>query len=381
MEGRTAMDALDYTKQLVSFESTSVLSNVPVTDYAEEQLRRIGFLTERIEYDDKNGVRKACVVGRKGPGKGGMAYFGHTDVVPADPWFSEEHGPFEPTVVGDRLYGRGSCDMKGSVACMLAAAEQFSPGDLQKPVYITCTADEEIGYGGAAQVAERSDLFQEMVGGNANAIIGEPTLLEVVYAHKGVVGLIARSKGKASHSSTREGLNANLAMIPYLVEMKKIHDELEADTAWHNDEFDPPVVSWNIGINDHTKAVNITPPQSICTVYFRAMPGQDAGTLIDRARAAAEQNGLEFEVPVSGDPVYTDPNSDFVKEVQQLAGREKATTVSYGTDGAKLSALKNKVVFGPGSIAQAHTHDEWIALDQLTRGTEMYAKLIRHWCC
>lgn len=375
------MDALEYAKQLVSFESTSVLSNVPVTDYAEEQLRRIGFTVERLEYDDKNGVRKACVVGRKGSGTGGMAYFGHTDVVPADPWLFTEHGPFEPTVKDDRLYARGSCDMKGSVACALAAAEQFSESDLKAPIYITCTADEEIGYGGAAEVAARSELFQEMVNGQANGIIGEPTSLEVVHAHKGVIGFVATSRGKAAHSSTREGLNANLKMIPFLVEMKQIHDEAEADSNWHNNEFDPPTITWNIGINDHTKAVNITPPQSVCTVYFRPMPGQDGNILLERARRAAEENGLEFVVTVNGDPIYTDPNSAFVDEVLKIAGKDKASTVSYGTDGAKLTALEKLVVCGPGSIAQAHTHDEWIALDQLEKGTGLYSKLIRHWCC
>lgn len=375
------MNALEYAKQLVSFESTSVLSNVAVTDYAEQQLRKIGFTVERLEYDDADGIRKACVVGRKGSGQGGMAYFGHTDVVPADPWLFDDHGPFQPTVKGERLYGRGSCDMKGSVACALAAAEQFSESDLRSPIYITCTADEEVGYGGAAEVAARSELFQEMVAGEANGVIGEPTSLEVVHAHKGVIGFIATSRGKAAHSSTREGLNANLAMIPFLAEMKKIHDEAEANPKWHNVEFDPPTITWNIGINDHTKAVNITPPQSVCTVYFRPMPGQDGGILLERARKAAQEHGLEFVVSVNGGAVYTDPKSDFVAEVLQIAGREQATTVSYGTDGAKLTALEKLVVCGPGSIAQAHTHDEWIALEQLEKGTDLYSRLIRHWCC
>jgi acetylornithine deacetylase len=375
------MDALEYTKKLCAFESTSVLSNVPVTDYAEDTLRSLGFITERIEYEDANGVRKACVSGRKGSGKGGMAYFGHTDVVPADPWLFDEHGPFEPTIVGDKLYGRGTCDMKGSIACMLAAAEQFVESDLKKPIYITCTADEEIGYGGAAQVAERGDLFREMVETGANGIIGEPTLLEVVHAHKGTCGFKAISHGKAAHSSTREGINANLNMIPFLSEMKAIHDETNADPAWQNDEFDPPVISWNIGINDHTSAINITPPQSICTVYFRHMPGMDPDILLDRVKACAAANDLELQILAKGKPLYIDRDSDFVVEVLQLAGQESAKTVSYGTDGAMLSALKNLVVFGPGAIAQAHTHDEWVALEQLELGTAMYGKLIQHWCC
>jgi len=375
------MDALACTKELVGFESTSVLSNVPVTDCVEDHLRSLGFLTERIEYQDLHNVTKACVVGRKGPGKGGLAYFGHTDVVPADPWFTDQHGPFEPTVVGDRLYGRGTCDMKGSVACMLAAASQFPSSDLKKPVYITCTADEEIGYGGAAAVARESELFQEMVESGANGIIGEPTQLEVVYAHKGVCGFTATSRGRAAHSSTREGLNANLAMIPFLVEMKAIHDETESSLEWQNDEFEPPTVSWNILISDHTRAVNITAPQSICQVYFRHMPGQDPDRLLERVQQAADRNSLELDVRIKASPLRVDPESEFVKEVVKLAGRDRARSVSYGTDGAMLGALKKLIVFGPGDIAQAHTHDEWISLEQLDEGTEQYSRLIRHWCC
>jgi len=375
------MDALQYTKDLVCFESTSVLSNVPVTEYVEEKLKKLGFVTERIEYDDVNGVPKASLVGKKGEGTGGVAYFGHTDVVPADPWLFDDHGPFEPTVKGDKLYGRGSCDMKGSVACMLAAAEQFSASDLKQPIYITCTADEEIGYTGAKQVAERSELFREMVEGDSRGIIGEPTKLEVVYAHKGTYGFVATSRGRAAHSSTKAGINANLAMIPFLMEMKKLHDETESDPAWQHEEFDPTSITWNIGINDHTKAINITPPQSICTVYFRPMPGQKPEILIERAKEAAKENGVELEVRSTANPLYVDPKSEYVQEMLKLAGKEKPQTVSYGTDGTMFTALKKLVVFGPGDIAQAHTHDEWVALEQLEKGTQMYTAAVRRWCC
>ena len=374
------MNALEYAQGLVAFESTSSLSNVPVSDYVEETLTRLGFATERVEYKDADGLPKANVIGKKGSGTGGIAYFGHTDVVPADPWFSGEHGPFTPTVQEGKLFGRGSCDMKGSVACMLAAAESISPDELKEPVYITCTADEEIGYGGAAQVAERSRLFREMVEGDSRGIVGEPTLLEVVHAHKGTYGFRATSHGRAAHSSTRKGLNANLAMIPFLQEMKDIHDETASDPAWQDDRFDPPTISWNIGINDHTRAVNITPPQSVCTVYFRPMPGQDPDKLLSRTSAAAERCGVQFELLRCGRPLYVDPKSDFVDEMLKLTGRDGPRTVSYGTDGTMFGALKKLVVFGPGDIAQAHTHDEWIALDQLQRGVAMFTKLIRHWC-
>ena len=150
--------------------------------------------------------------------------------------------------------------------------------------------------------------------------------------------------------------------------------------AWQHPAFDPPGISWNIGINDHTKVLNMTAAQSICTVYFRPAPGHDAEALIERSRKAAAQCGIDFEVLWAGQPLYMDPESDFVREVLALSGNEKAQTVSYGTDGAVLTEMKKLVVLGPGDIAQAHTQDEWILLDQLEKGTQLYAKLIRHWC-
>ena len=196
-----------------------------------------------------------------------MAYFGHTDVVPADSWFSTDHGRFEPTVTEDRLYGRGRCDMKGSISAMLAAVEGVGDAELRNPLYVAFNADEEIGHCGADQVAQRSELYREMVLGNANGIVGEPTLLNVVHAHNGTHGFKATSRGRAAHhSSTNEGINANRAMIPFLSELKRIHDETEEDPAWQDPAFDPPGTGWNIGIKDHTRAVNMTAAQSICTV-------------------------------------------------------------------------------------------------------------------
>jgi len=375
------MDALEYAKRLVSFESSSYLTNLPVSEFVEQQLVSKGFTTEQIEFDDAVGVRKANIVAKKGEGQGGVAYFGHTDVVPADDWFSDEYGPFQPAVKGNKLFGRGSCDMKGSIACMLAAAERFSASELKHPIYVTCTADEEVGYGGARQVSERSQLFREMVDSESHGIIGEPTMLEVVYAHKGTCGIVAKSHGRAAHSSTREGINANLSMIPFLSVMKQIHDETENDTDWHNGEFDPPTLSWNIGINDNTRAVNITPPQSVCTVYFRPMPGQDVEVLLERVEKAAKEHDVELKINRASGPLYMDPKSEYVAQVLELADKEKPRTVSYGTDGGVFSKMKNLIVFGPGDIAQAHTNNEWISLKQLELGTEMFSRLIRRWCC
>ena len=373
-------DALEYARSLVAVPSVSANSNAAVSDVVEKHLRSLGFQIERQEFLDPFGVPKVNVIGRKGPGTGGVAYFSHTDVVPADTWSVSEHGPFEPTVRDNRLYGRGSCDMKGSIAAMLAAVSRIRDNELRAPVYVVCTADEEVGFHGAKRVAEASAFYREMVASQSRTIIGEPTELEVVYAHKGIYGFRAIAHGRAAHSSTRDGVNANVAMIPFLVEMKAIYDETLADPAWLNDEFDPPWISWNIGINDHNRAVNITAPQSVCTVYFRPMPGQDADGLVHRAEDVAKRCGLDFNWECRGLPLYGDPSSDFVRETLRIANRDKARTVGYGTDGVCFTELKQILVLGPGSIQQAHTDDEWISLDQLAAGADMYERLLRRWC-
>ena len=317
------MTVVDYASELIRFESTSSLSNGPVTDYAESALRDLGCETERIEYTDA-GVLKANVIGKFGSGSGGLAYFGHTDVVPVDDWSITEHGPFEPVVRNDRLYGRGSTDMKGSIACMFAALRSLKDQNFKHPLYISCSSDEEIDHRGAIEITERSRLYRELIMGGVRGIVGEPTSLDVVYAHKGGCQIVVTSRGKAAHSSTRDGLNANLAMIPFLHDVKALYELTESDSSLMDTEFDPPTVCMNIGINDHTKAVNITPPQSLCTVCFRPMPGTNVDSLVDRIRKIAETHKVEFWLKNQNPPFRRDPGSDYVQQSIALTNNLRA---------------------------------------------------------
>lgn len=374
------MTVVEYASKLIRFGSVSTLSNGPVTDYAEGVLRDLGCETERIEYMD-DGVLKANVVGRFGDaGPGGLAYFGHTDVVPVDDWSIAEHGPFESVVRDGRLYGRGSTDMKGSIACMLAALRSLKDQSFKHPVYISCSSDEELDHRGAIEITKRSQLYRELIDGGACGIVGEPTSLDVVYAHKGGVQLVMTSHGKAAHSSTREGVNANLAMIPFLQELKSIYENTESDSSLMDDEFDPPTVCMNIGINDHTKAVNITAPQSVCTACFRPMPDTDVDSIVARVRDAANAHGVEFWLKGQNPPFRRDPGSDYVKRTVELTNGRPARTVAYGSEAGNLDEIQNLIVLGPGNIDQAHKSDEWIALEQLEKGQNVYANMIRQFC-
>ncbi len=373
-------DVITIASEFIAVPSVSSQSNRPVADVTKHWMERLGFTIETIEFVDPQGLLQRNLIGRKGPGRGGLAYFGHNDVVPVDSW-NFPSGPFEPTLRNDRLYGRGSCDMKGSVAAFLAAVAQVPSLELNSPVYFICTADEEIGHLGAQQVAKRSELYRELVAAGTPGIIGEPTSLNVVYAHKGGCSLKVVSHGRAAHSSTREGTNANWAMIPFLAEVRRLRDELLMDTNWHDLEFDPPDVRMNLTVTDHSPALNITAPESVCRIAFRPMPGQPFESILQRLRKAAAAHGLDCEVFTKEPALRTDPKSAFVQETLQIAGQSAARSVSYGTDGSSLPEVKSKVVLGPGDIAQAHTDDEWIAVEQLHAGVALYEKLIRRWCC
>ncbi len=375
-----AIDVVRLTKELVSYNSVSSLTNVPVTRHCAKVLKSIGFQIEQLPYKDANGVDKLSIVGKLGKGNGGLALMSHNDVVPATNAHDWTNGdPFKPRVSNGKLYGRGSADMKGPLAASIAAAAEYKAADLKAPIYIVVTADEEIGGGGASSVAKQSRFFREASQGYG--LICEPTRLRVVYAHKGGMQMVIESKGRAAHTSTLKGVNANLKMIPFLTEMAKVNELALPSKRFRNEEFNPPHSEWSISINDHNLAMNVYPVKSICRISYRPMPDVDIAPLIERTRASARKHGLKFRLLKSGRPLYTDPTSPFVQSALKITGTRKPTTVPYGTDGVQFaSVMKRMIVIGPGDIAQAHTVDEWIELDQLRKGVQVYHRFIDQIC-
>ena len=379
--------------QLIAFPSVSSTSNVAVTDWVSETVQYLGFSVARTEYTDGDGKCKANLVAKRAPvgdhasadkatSPGGLAYFCHTDVVPANRWIGPHEGsePFTAVDVNQRVYGRGACDMKGSLAAMLSAAARVKRDEQTRPLWLVCTADEEVGFEGAKHLVEHCDAYRELVQAQPTAIIGEPTELDVVYAHKGIRGFKVISRGLAGHSATRIGINANEAMVPMLVKLAELCERTRADKTLHDDRFDPPYLSWNFGFSDHSDVVNITPARSDAWVCIRPMPGIDGESLFAEVQRLADELGLEF-VPFGGcGPLWTEPDTDAVTEMQRIAGGDRKT-VCYATDGGVFQELQHRVVIGPGSIEQAHTVDEWISLEQLDRGIQVYERAVRRWCC
>jgi acetylornithine deacetylase len=374
-------DVVALARELIAIPSPSHQSNAPLAERLAQYLRALEFdPLEQLEYADSDGVRKVCLVARRGSGSEGLAFFCHSDTVPGLPW--SEGDPYSPVVRNGRLYGRGSCDMKGPIACVLAACARVPPHQQQFPLYLVCTADEEVGCGGAEVVAQRSQIFRELCQQKAAGIVTEPTQLQVVYAHKAAIWLVATARGRASHSSVGEKHNPNLKMIDFLWEAKKIYLEFLSDRKWWHPEFDPPTPGWNIVIDNGGLPPNIVPPHSTAYICWRPMPGQDKEEILRRVFRMAEELGIELFVRGAKlEPLYTPPDSRLVRRVLAVASSARPTTVPYATDGCIFGRYLPLVVFGPGSIEQAHTPDEWIALEQLRAATDRYARLIEDFCC
>ena len=369
------MDVLDLTAEFVSHNSASTRSNAGVSRAIGKRMRQAGLVVERLQYHDPNDVPKVCLVGIKGGGAGGLALMGHTDVVPAEGW---AWNPFEAIQKNGRLYGRGSADMKGSIACMLVAAERFPLRELKRPVCVITTADEEVDCAGARYVAEHSKVFRKA--GIPYGIIGEPTVMDVVHAHKGSIRIQATAKGRAAHSSTGRGINANHAMIPFLNDVLKIDRQIRTDRRYCDDAFDPPHSGCNIVMGDGETASNITARESRATINCRPMPGHNWEPVLRRIRSLGKKHHVKLQISSSLLPLHTPPDSRVIQEALRATRKRKPKTVPYGTDGMIFGRYMELAIMGPGNIRQAHTVDEWIAVDQLHKAVEVYAEMIRRFC-
>ncbi len=373
------LDVIGLTEELIGFRTPSQASNAPLAGHLQHLLTQLGFTVEEVAYEYPAGVAKVCLVARLGDGEGGLSLCSHSDVVPAaaaDGWTVD---PFCPRRADGRVYGRGACDMKGPLAATLTAAARYRGRRLQAPLFLVITADEELQARGARQVIERSRLFAAAASGYG--VLCEPTGLQVVHAHKGALAITVTARGRAAHTSTLRGVNANARMIPFLADMKRIYDLVLTSPRYRNEAYTPPCSEWSLGLCDHNIATNMTPARSVCTISYRPMPGVDAEGLVRRTERSAARHGLECEVVRVGDPLYTPPDSPWVQLALRAAGRRRPQTVPYGTDGMIfVQRMPQLLVLGPGHIAQAHTVDEWIATRELERAVEVYSRLIERVC-
>ena len=367
-------DVLQLSKDIVAINSVSRWSNAEVSDLLESTLKQCSFEVERLEFVDGNGERKVSLVAKKGEGRGGFGLFSHSDTVPGNEWAWDA---FSPVVQDGRLIGRGSCDMKGPLAATIVAGASIDERDLQKPVFIVITADEEISGQGARQVTEESALFN--AARLQYGVIAEPTQLIPVYAHKGGASVTVTAHGKSAHTSTDEGISANFLIAPFLAEMAELAQRFRTDEAFMNRDFDPPTNGFNLVLDDGGCKLNVTAEKTICCIGLRTMPSDRSDDVIAMVTERATKYGFDVGSRKI-EPFVVPPDTEIVQAGLRATGATKPGTVPFGTDAHVFKDHLQLVILGPGNIAQAHTIGEWIEVAQLTEAVGVYRRMIEMLC-
>ncbi|MBN8929410.1 MAG: acetylornithine deacetylase [Rhodospirillales bacterium 69-11] len=358
----------DLTADLVRLDSRSSLSNLPVADQIEAALA--GFEIERLDYTDAAGVAKRCLVahrgGRGGKG-GGLALSGHMDTVPDTGW---QEDPWSARIDGEGvLHGLGSTDMKGPVAAAIVAATTL-PADV--PVTLLITTDEETTKAGARQIAQHSALVRQVK--PAGILVVEPTSLVPVRGHRAHIAFTAVATGVQAHSSTGKGRNANWDLVPFLMAMRDIHERLRTDTSLQDSDYDPPFSDFNLVVDNHGTAVNVSVPVATARIKFRYSAKVDPTPILDAVRAAAERAGVMLTEAREGHPPELPADHPLVRLCVEATGKAPVTA-PFGTDASELQAIAPCVVLGPSDIGTAHTPHEAVRLDALAEAVPLFQRL------
>lgn len=369
MATRSAQSILS---DLVAFDTTSHLSNMALIRYVESYLADHG-VSSVVQTNDEG--TKANLVATIGPNvPGGVVLSGHTDVVPVDgqDWST---GPFTLTEAGDRLHARGAADMKGFIACALAAVPAFVAADLKRPIHFAFTYDEEVGCLGIQSLLP---VLKDTVAAPRLVVVGEPTNMQVANAHKGQYVSKTRIWGREAHSSrVEDGVNAVAVAAELITYISGMAARARIDGP-QDAMFDPPYTSFNMGPISGGSAFNIIPNYCEFDWEFRPVPGADAAAILAEYQAFIDdvitphlkasfpecraENAVWAYLP----PLKAEPGADAETLALALAGRNDTTVVAFGTEAGHIQSIDfPAVVCGPGDIAQAHKPDEYITKGQL----------------
>lgn len=376
-------DVKDMIGALVAAPSVSSVDaqwdmpNEPVLEHLAQWVGDLGFDTELVPVPDQPG--KANLIATLGRGPGGLVLAGHSDTVPFDEsgWRSD---PFRLREADDRLYGLGTCDMKGFLALAVEAAREFRASELSAPLVILATADEETSMSGARALVEAGKP-------NARyAVIGEPTDMRPVHMHKGMMMDAVHVRGRSGHSSDPAlGANALDGMHRVLGELLAWRGDLER--RFREPAFNVPTPTLNLGYVRGGDSPNRICASCELGFDLRPLPGMDRDELRremrERLRGVVGGDGLEidFEVLFEGaDPMHTLSDSPIVRAAEELTGHA-AEAVDFSTEAPYLAHLGlDVVVLGPGDIRQAHQPDEYLALSRIEPTVRMLRTMVRRFC-
>ena len=387
----TRLIGLDLIRTLVAFDTTSRESNLALIHWVRDYLAREG-IESRLTFDDDR--RKANLFATL-PAQdgnvvtGGVVLSGHTDVVPVDgqPWDSP---PFEATVVGDRIYGRGVTDMKSFSAIALAFVPEWLRRGLKRPLHLALSYDEEVGCIGVRRLL--ADVVARGVrpGG---CIVGEPSGMRVVVAHKGKRGYRCRVRGHEAHSALAPlGVNAIQVaseLVSFLAQMARRFQERGGFDA----SYDVPHTTVHAGVIRGGTALNIVPRDCNFHFEFRYIPGDDPFALLDQVKhyvkteiepemhAVTADTGFKWEARGGFNGLDIDDDAEITTLVKSVSGANTTGKVSFGTEaGLFQNSGIPTVICGPGSIEQAHKPNEFVTLEQIAMCEQFMRRLMDRVC-
>ena len=379
-------NSIEILKKLVSFDTTSFKSNLDLIKFIENYLNDLNIKSELIYDETKN---KANLFTTIGPNlQGGIVLSGHTDVVPITKqnWTSD---PFILTERDDKLFGRGSSDMKGFIAIVLSRVSAMVEKKLKKPIHLAFSYDEEIGCVGVHSLL---DLIKKKSINPEFCIVGEPTSMEMVIGHKGKHAYDVKVDGLSCHSGQApNGVNAiNYAskLINYIEEINK---EKSIKGPFDND-YEIPYSTLHTGLIKGGTILNIVP--KLCQFEFeiRHLAEDDPLEIIQRIKQYTEEllikemhnisstTNIEINEKINYPGLNISESISIVKQVKELLGKSSHKKVVFGTEGGLFKRELNlpTIICGPGSIDQAHKPDEFISIQQIEKGGTFIDKLINN---
>ena len=385
MAGQT-MTTRQVIDRLIAFDTTSRLSNMELIHWVADYLKSWGIESSLSKGADDSKANLFATLGPKGDG--GIVLSGHTDVVPVDgqPWDTD---PFKVVEKDGKLYGRGTSDMKSFIAIALALVPEFLERGLKRPLHLALTFDEEVGCLGVHHLIE--DVKKHGLRPEA-AIIGEPTNMEVVDAHKGIAGFRTTFRGVPAHSSmTHIGVSATHSAGRFVAFLDDLFEEYQT-RARPDLGFVPPYTTIQVGIMNGGTASNIIAQDAMVDWHFRTMPTDDpkaieaaAREYLDelKAKLAAQHPDTDVVTTVRSNvlPLKPDDASPATQLALALTGANDTHQASFATEAGIFQANGlPAVVCGPGDIAQAHQPNEFITLEQVDACTAFLQRLMGRIC-
>ena len=375
--GDPGLVAWEMIRTLVAFDTTSRESNLALIDWVRGYLESCGAQCTLTFDDDRRKANLFATLPAKDGNTtvGGIVLSGHTDVVPVDgqPWDTD---PFEATLVADRVFGRGVTDMKSFSATGLAMVPEFLRRGLARPLHFALSYDEEVGCIGVRRMID--DILARGIK-PLGCIVGEPTGMELVVAHKGKKSWRCSVRGREAHSSlTPLGVNAvqiACEIVTYLTNMARAF----RDQGEYDDGYDVPFTTVHTGVISGGTALNIVPRDCHFDFEIRYLPFDDPDELFAEVEAYArrflpEMHKVDAASYIAFDALSAMPGFDTHGESgiatlgRSLSGTDDHGKVSFGTEaGLFHDAGVPAIICGPGHIAQAHQPNEWVAIDQLRR--------------